>query len=303
MDPATKVYEQARVTPSRSPRSRALLLFRPVPELPEVETLRRDLEREIAGRTIVRGEVFQERMIRGQTAATIGARLHGQPISAIERRGKFLFIRLGSGERLLIHRGMTGNLLLHGPSEEVRAHRHLSLDLDDDRLLTLYDPRGFGELRVLTEAETSELSARLGPEPLGPDFSSGYLAARWARRIAPVKALLLDQRTVAGLGNIYADECLWAARIHPSRPAGGLSADELMALTASVQAILAEAIEYRGTTFSDALDLHGVPGAYQDQLKVFHRAHCPRCGAPIVQLRVAGRGTSVCPRCQVSAIG
>lgn len=272
-----------------------------MPELPEVETLRRDLETEIRGQAIIRAELFQERMTRGQSAASITERLDRQQIVDVERRGKFLLLRLRSSDRLLIHRGMSGNLLIQEPSDLVRPHRHLALELNDGRYLAVYDPRGFGEIRILSDTQAEELSARLGPEPLGPTFTSDYLATRWATRTAPVKSMLLDQGMIAGLGNIYADECLWAARIHPSRHAGSLQRDELAVLQASIQTVLAEAIEFRGTTFSDALDLYGFPGGYQERLKIFHRDACPRCAAPVQQLRVASRGTSICPQCQVAA--
>lgn len=273
-----------------------------MPELPEVETLRRDLEFEVRGQSIIRAQVHQVRMTHGQPVAYIEEGLRGQQITAIERRGKFLLVRLRSSDRLLLHRGMSGNLLLQEQSELIRPHRHLSLELNDGRFLSVYDPRGFGEIRLLTAEQAAAHSARLGPEPLGPDFTAEYLAARWARRSAPTKALLLHQGMVAGLGNIYADECLWTAKLHPARPAGELKPEELRVLQASVQAVLAEAIEFRGTTFSDALDLHGKPGAYQEELKIFHRAACPRCGSPVHQTRVAGRGTSLCPACQAAPV-
>ena len=271
-----------------------------MPELPEVETLRRDLESEIGGQAIMHAQVLQERMTRGQAGPYIEERLEGQQITAFERRGKFLLLRLRSTDRLLLHRGMSGNVVIQEPWDLIRPHLHLKLELNDGRYLAVYDPRGFGEMRVLSAPETEAFSERLGPEPLGPALTSAYLARRWAGRTAPVKAMLLDQRMIAGLGNIYADECLWGARLHPLRRAGSLVSEELAVLQASIQTILAEAIEFRGTTFSDAFDLHGLPGSYQEQLKIFHRPSCPRCGGAVVQMRVAGRGTSVCPSCQAA---
>ncbi|MSQ24185.1 MAG: bifunctional DNA-formamidopyrimidine glycosylase/DNA-(apurinic or apyrimidinic site) lyase [Chloroflexi bacterium] len=271
-----------------------------MPELPEVETLRVDLEREIRGRTLRRSAVLQERMTRGQPGASIVQRLKGQRVEALNRRGKYLLIQLCSTDTLLIHRGMSGNMVLSETSELAGPHGHLVMELDDGRWLTLYDPRGFGEIRVLTSEELEGRCARMGPEPLGPGFTADYLLARWSGRTAPLKALLLDQAMVAGLGNIYSDECLWAAGLHPTRPAGSVTRAEAERLQHEVQRVLTEAIAHRGTTFSDAFDLYGKPGSHGDHLKVFHRAPgpCPRCAGPLAQTRVSNRGTSFCPTCQ-----
>ncbi|MBI4213418.1 MAG: bifunctional DNA-formamidopyrimidine glycosylase/DNA-(apurinic or apyrimidinic site) lyase [Chloroflexi bacterium] len=269
-----------------------------MPELPEVETLRADLDREILGHSFMQAEVIQSRMTRGQGLEEIAHRIRGQVVRAIGRRGKFLLVHLSSEDTLLLHRGMSGNILLELRRDPVKEHQHMSLELDDGRFLTVYDPRGFGEIRVLDPAAVAERLALMGPEPLGPAFSAEYLARRWASRTAPLKTLLLNQSMVAGLGNIYADECLWAAELSPSRPAGAVSLAELATLRHRIQEVLSEAIECRGTTFSDAMDLYGRPGTYQHHLQVFHRAACPRCRGQIQQIRVANRGTSLCPACQ-----
>jgi formamidopyrimidine-DNA glycosylase len=269
-------------------------------ELPEVETMRRDLDREVVGRRIATAHVAQTRMLGGQDPEELRRRVEGRVITGVGRRGKYLFLPLDSDDALLIHRGMTGNLFLKTPSDPPDAHLHLAATLDDGRELRLCDHRGFGELRAVTLAELEQLSARLGPEPLGPGFTAEYLAGQMARRTALVKALLLNQAIVAGLGNIYVDEALWAARVHPERRANTLCSNEVEALRDAIVRLVGESIERRGTTFSDYKDLYGNPGGNSRYLQVFHRAKgpCPRCGAPIVLVRAAGRGSSICPECQ-----
>ncbi|HXF81827.1 MAG TPA: bifunctional DNA-formamidopyrimidine glycosylase/DNA-(apurinic or apyrimidinic site) lyase [bacterium] len=269
-------------------------------ELPEVETMRADLEREVMGCRIGHVVVAQTRMLGGRAASELVERLTGQTIMGVRRRGKFLLLDLSSGDTLLLHRGMTGNLFLRDPHAPPDRHLHLVLALADGRELRLCDHRGFGAVRMLAPAEVAALDARLGPEPLGRDFTPAYLAGQLARRKTPVKALLLNQRVVAGLGNIYTDEALWAARIHPARRCHTLHPCEAAALHAAVVQVLTEAIAHRGTTFSDYRDLYGRPGGNAAFLRVFHRAGqpCPRCGEAIRLIRVAGRGSSICPRCQ-----
>jgi formamidopyrimidine-DNA glycosylase len=269
-------------------------------ELPEVETMRIDLEREIVGCRVDRALVVQTRMLIAQDADELQRRVEGQAVVAVGRRGKFLLLALAGEDTLLLHRGMTGNLLLRDPNDPPDPHLHLALTLSDGRELRLCDHRGFGEIRVLDEAGVAALDARLGPEPLGPRFTAEYLATQLARRTALVKALLLNQTIVAGLGNIYADEALWAARVHPARRANTLTPCAAEALHAAVVRAVGEAIPRRGTTFSDYKDLYGRPGGNAAFLQVFHRAGqpCPRCGEAIRLIRAAGRGSSICPRCQ-----
>jgi formamidopyrimidine-DNA glycosylase len=271
-----------------------------VAELPEVETMRADLERETVGRGIAEAHLAQTRMVIGQAPEGVTCRIGGQTIIAVGRRGKFLLIALTSGDTLLLHRGMTGNLFLRDPLDAPDPHLHLALTLDDGRQIRLCDHRGFGEIRVLDGAGVAALDARLGPEPLGPAFTVGYLTEQFARRTALVKALLLNQTIVAGLGNIYADEALWSARVHPARRANTLATCESELVHQAVVDLLAAAIQRRGTTFSDYKDLYGRPGGNAAFLQVFHRAGqpCLRCTEPIQLVRAAGRGSSICPRCQ-----
>lgn len=270
-------------------------------ELPEVETMRRDLEREVVGRRVVCADVAQTRMMGLQTAEELRQRAEGGTFRSISRRGKYLLLHLDGDDTLLIHRGMTGNFLLRDPGQPLDPHVHLALTLDDGRQLRLCDARGFGEVRVLASDDVRVLHRRLGPEPLEPDFSFDYLVAQFGRRTALTKALLLNQHLVAGLGNIYVDESLWAAAIHPARRAHTLRAEEIAALRGAIVDVLNEAIERRGTTFSDYKDLYGLPGGNGAHLRIFHRAGqpCHRCGTVIQIIRAAGRGSSICPECQV----
>jgi len=272
-------------------------------ELPEVETMRRDLEREVAGRRIVSTRIAQTRMLGGQSPEELTRRTDGVIIRAVSRRGKFLLLHLAPSDTLLVHRGMTGNLFLRDPSDVEDAHLHVGLTLDDGREVRVCDHRGFGEVRVLAEAEVDALRARLGPEPLRPEFTADYLTGQLARRTALVKALLLNQNLVAGLGNIYVDEALWTARIHPARRANTLGPIHVGALHAAIVDVLSESVVRRGTTFSDYKDLYGRPGGHSSFLRVFHRygEPCLRCHAPIQRIVAAGRGSSICPVCQTLA--
>ena len=292
-----------------------------MPELPEVETMRRDLEREVVGRRIERARVWRReglsdgrpidvapRVRRIWQARTeqntledgLALHLEEHTISSVRRRGKYLLLDLDSAEALMIHLGMTGHLWLSGRDDEPEKHHYLTLALDDGRELRLSDPRGFGEARALTRDEVEALWRRLGPEPLSPEFSAEYLAAQLARRKALIKPLLLNQTIVAGLGNIYVDEALWGARVHPLRRANTLAPAEGHAVHDAIVEVIGASIERRGTTFSDFRDLAGAPGRNRDYLQVFHRddAPCPRCETPIQMMRVGGRGTSFCPTCQ-----
>jgi formamidopyrimidine-DNA glycosylase len=280
--------------------------------------MRRDLEREVLGRRIERAQVTQRptlnsasdttrpRVLRiweartgyGDRATNLALRLDEQHITSVGRRGKYLLLDLGSGETLMIHLGMSGRLWLTTPDAERERHLFLTLLLDDGRELRLFDARGFGEARVLNPDERAALDRRLGPEPLGPEFTPAYLSQQIERRKALIKPLLLNQTVVAGLGNIYVDESLWAARVHPLRRANTLAADEAQALHAAIVDVIGASVERRGTTFSDFRDLAGDPGLNGQYLWAYHRGVCRRCGAQIEMMRVGGRGTSYCPVCQ-----
>jgi formamidopyrimidine-DNA glycosylase len=264
-----------------------------VPELPEVETERHRLAARIEGRRIVSAVIEDARLTRPEDPLVVAAELVGEHVEAVERRGKYLILRLGGGEVLLVHLRMTG-----GFRHEPASHERAVLELDDGGRLAYRDLRRFGSWLLLDPEEAEEhLRARLGPEPLGGRFTAAFFADRLAGRRAPVKAAILDQRTVAGLGNIYADESLWHARIHPLRPAGELSEREVAELRRGIRTALRIGIRRQGADLGDGAY---AGGRMQHEFRVYGRlgASCERCGTPIEKTRVGGRGTWYCPSCQ-----
>jgi formamidopyrimidine-DNA glycosylase len=270
-----------------------------VPELPEVETIRRGLAPHAEGRVLRRLEVRDERWCRPLAAAELAAATEGRTVERLGRRGKYLVFELSGDVFLTLHLRMTGTLLVDPPGEV--PHTRVVFDLGDHRL-RFVDPRRFGtgELQLGTEDHEAFLAARLGLEPFDPAFTGEHLRTLARGRRSPVKAFLLDQTRIAGVGNIYADEALFRARIHPLRPVGTLRRPQLDALREAVVAALQAGIDAKGATIDDFRDPYGAQGAFQDQFLVHLREGlpCPRCGTAIVKLRAAGRGTYVCPRCQ-----
>lgn len=283
-----------------------------MPELPEVESVRRQLAPELTGRRVVRTwwDPHPHARISGLEATA------GHIIRSVQRRGKFLLCPLdvpdacvphaGSGARdarleLVLHLGMTGALRLVAASEPAGTHERVGFELDDGRRLAFNDPRRFGRASVVSAGRylpDIPTLAQLGPEPLSPDFDPDRFAAQLARTRAPVKARLLDQRLVAGVGNIYADESLWRARIHPaSRRVGRTRA---LTLHAAVREVLAAAVEREGTTFRDYQLVNGASGRYLSELDVYGRGgrDCRRCGTTLRRIVLAQRGTTYCPGCQ-----
>ncbi len=274
-----------------------------MPELPEVETVRRTLlEGGLAGRTIRRATVAHADAVRYPSADAFAAGLAGREITGVGRRGKYLLIGLADGMVLVAHLRMTGRLWLSDADAEALPHTHVVLDLDDGRQLRFRDVRRFGGFHLLADAGDSAAPQglrELGPEP--QDLTARDLASACRRHPkVSIKGLLLDQRAVAGLGNIYVDEALHRARVHPLSTCASLSAKARGAVVRAVQEVLAEALANRGTTFLDFRDGTGEPGAFQEFLRVYRREGlpCRTCGAPIAKLRVAGRGTHYCPTCQ-----
>jgi formamidopyrimidine-DNA glycosylase len=274
-----------------------------VPELPEVETVRRRLEPALVGRRLEHVEILDPRLTRPHDPLEVAAELTGERVGAVERRGKYLVVRFASGRALLIHLRMTGSLrhVPAGSAPDVDAYTRAVVHLDDGSEVTYRDVRRFGTW-LLTEPDEVEpyLDARLGGEPLGPAFTTRRLADALAGRRAPVKAVILDQRRLAGVGNIYADEALWRARVHPLRPAGELGEDELRALHRGIRAALRAGIERQGATLRDYRTPDGNSGRMQHEFKVYGREGepCERCGHPIEKIRAGGRGTWFCPNCQ-----
>jgi formamidopyrimidine-DNA glycosylase len=274
-----------------------------VPELPEVETVRRRLEPKLVGRRFERVEISDPRLTRPFDPVEVAAQLEGERVVAVDRRGKYVVFRFETGRALLIHLRMTGNVLhlAAGKTLDEDRHRRAVVRLDDGSDVVYRDVRRFGTwlLAELDEVEPY-LAARLGREPLDTAFTTKRLAEALHKRRGPVKAAILDQRRLAGVGNIYADEALWRARIHPQRPAGELDLDELRALHRGIRAALKAGIERQGATLRDYRTPDGASGRMQHEFKVYGREGepCPRCGRAIAKIRAAGRGTWFCPGCQ-----
>ena len=273
-----------------------------MPEMPEVETVRRRLAPVLEGATIERAEIVDPRLTRPIAPAFVADRLVGETVATVDRRGKYLLWRLASGRTLVVHLRMTGSFR-HAPAGELPddAHRRATLGLDTGAEVAYRDVRRFGTWELLDEGHLRPyLAVRLGPEPLAPSFSAARLARLTEDRRAPVKAFLLDQRRLAGIGNIYADEALWRARIHPLRATGELDADEVARLHRAVRAALRRGVELQGSTLRDYVTPDGDGGGMQNEFHVYGRLGdpCDRCGRPIERIVVGGRGTWFCPRCQ-----
>jgi formamidopyrimidine-DNA glycosylase len=276
-----------------------------VPELPEVETVRRRLEPLLVGRRFARVEILDPRLTRPEDPAEVAAELVGERVSAVERRGKYLVVRFESGRVLLIHLRMTGSLQ-HAAVGKLTAdpHHRAVVTLDNGSDVAYRDVRRFGTWLLVEPDELDPyLATRLGAEPLEPAFTARALGKILEHRRAPIKAALLDQRTLAGLGNIYVDEALWRARIHPLTPARELDAEQTKALRRGIKQALDAGIARQGATLRDYRQPDGSRGRMQRAFRVYGRAGepCDRCGAPIDKIRVAGRGTWYCPTCQALA--
>jgi len=272
-----------------------------MPELPEVETLVRGLRKSVVGRRILEVRLGKTDFI--DDAAAIERGLPGCLVTAIERVGKFFLLRLKPANgrvpaALLVHLGMTGHLSPHRPAEPAPKHTHVVMRMDDGRELRYTDPRRFGRMALLSGAALAAELARHGREPL--EISEAEFRARLAARRARIKALLLDQSFLHGIGNIYADESLWRARIHPIRVAASLTQQQARALHRAIRKVLAEAIRLGGSSISDYRDAEGRPGFFQLRHRAYDREGkpCFRCHARIRRILVAGRGSHFCPRCQ-----
>jgi formamidopyrimidine-DNA glycosylase len=271
-----------------------------MPELPEVETIRRDLLPVLRGRAFTHVWVSPDalRLVQAPPLADFARLLPGRRIEDISRRGKFLVFHLSGGLYLVVHLRMTGALLHRPSSAPPDRYVRAVLSLDDGSELRFSDLRKFGALWLVLDPST--VLGRLGPEPLERGLTPSRLRELTARRRAPIKSLLLDQRALAGLGNIYADEALFAAGLHPQRPAGSLSDSEVKRLHKAIRRVLTEALEDRGASFSDYVDASGREGRHQFRVQVFRRTGqpCYVCGREIARVKVAGRSTHFCPRCQ-----
>jgi len=271
-----------------------------MPELPEVETIRRQLAPHLEGRTIERALIFDQRWTRPDPPGPVESALRGTRVEHVGRSGKYLVWEL-SGERFLIaHLRMTGAMLFDPDHEPL--HARVRLELDDGHRLVYVDPRRFGTGHLVhgAAARDAYLAERLGAEPFTASFTAGYLREAARGRTAPVKAFLLDQRRIAGVGNIYADEALFRAGIHPLRPAGRLTGAQLARLRDAVEDALQAGIDAKGASIDDFRHVDGARGSFQDRFLVHRRVGepCPNCGLPIRKIVVGGRGTYVCEHCQ-----
>jgi formamidopyrimidine-DNA glycosylase len=274
-----------------------------MPELPEVESVRRRLAPVLEGRVFEHVEIADPRLTRPLDPHGLARELAGERVALVDRRGKYLIVRFESGRALLVHLRMTGSFLYStdGTLPE-DAHRRAVVTLDDGSDVAYRDVRRFGTWLLLEPDEVdSYVDARVGREPLATAYRAKHLGERLAGRRAPVKAAILDQRTVAGVGNIYADEALWRARIHPLTPAEALEPDDVKALYTGIREALRLGIRRQGSTLTDYRLPDGSEGGMQHEFKVYGRGGepCDRCGTPIDKIRVAGRGTWYCPSCQV----
>jgi len=271
-----------------------------MPELPEVEAVAQGLQASLVGRTIVGVEVRWARSVVPPDPDAFAQRLTGQAITGVGRRGKWVLIALSGDDTLLVHLRMTGRLIIEPAELPDDRHLRVLFSLDDGRWLYFFDMRKFGRL-VLTP-DPREMLGDLGPEPLADGFTAARLEEMLARRRGRVKPLLLDQRFLAGLGNIYADEALWRAGIHPLRPASTLTAAEARRLHRSIRSVLRAAIDRGGTTLSDSAyrQPDGRSGEFSGLLAVYGQEGqpCARCGAGIERIVVSQRGTHYCPGCQ-----
>lgn len=273
-----------------------------MPELPEVETIAADLRPHLVGRTILRCVLGFPSIVRHPEPELFADHVAGRRISSVGRRGKFILVHLDGDLLMVVHLGMTGQLRLVDPATALQKHTHAVFDLDDGTQLRYRDPRRFGRLLLGTEEAllASRKLPRLGPEPIDPGFAPDELYRRLRRRRTSLKAVLLDQAAIAGVGNIYADEALWRARIHPLTPAEALGPDEVKALYRGIRDALRAGIRRQGSTLRDYRLPNGEEGGAQHEFKVYGRGGepCNRCGTPIDKTRVAGRGTWYCPSCQ-----
>ncbi len=282
-----------------------------VPELPEVETIRRQLEPAIVGRRIEAARIIDPRWSRPEAPGALAAQIEGLQIKSVRRRGKYLIVGLEGDRNLVMHLRMTGNLLLAGSERFGGPRRYeadpderflrAAFDLDDGTELWFTDARRFGHGSVLSGSELNEyLDSRLGVEPLDGDLTAAHLASESAGRTAPLKSFLLDQRRVAGIGNIYADEALHRAELHPLSPAGSMRAAHCEALVEGIVAALELGLDNGGSSIDDYRDSRGERGSMQNEFLVHTREgqECDRCGGEIRRIVVGGRSTYFCPGCQ-----
>jgi formamidopyrimidine-DNA glycosylase len=266
-----------------------------MPELPEVETIKNELLPHVLGRKIEGVEIFWDKMVRKPSFPEFRASIIGRKITAISRRGKYLFFHLGKSDVLVMHMKMTGSLLVN-PSD--RKFTRVILHLDKGIDLHFWDPRKFG--KIWLEKDEAAVASKLGPEPLDDNFTADTLAALLRHRKAPIKPVILDQSIIAGIGNMYADEALFEAKIHPLKPAENLSWVEIKRLHGAIINVLQKALRKKGASVRNYIRPDGEPGTAHNEFNVAHGVgkKCPKCGGAIKRIVVRGRGTYICPKCQ-----
>lgn len=275
-----------------------------MPELPEVETIKEDLRHNVEGRYFTGVSFSWPGMVLQPSAEELCQRLPGQVIKEVARRGKYLIFRLSSGEALMLHLRMSGLLLIRRKSDtstEPDPYIRAIFNLDNGLDLCFCDRRKLGTVSLVKDE--GEVTNKLGPEPLDSSFTPGVMAEGLSQRQAPIKAVLCDQGFVAGIGNMYADEALFFARVHPLRRAKSLSTEEIKQLHQAIRQVLRSAIGNAGASISDYRRPGGEPGSHQYSFSVAHRGGltCPICATPIERILIRNRGTYFCPRCQGSA--
>ena len=269
-----------------------------MPELPEVETIKNELAPYIVGHRIERVTLAWEGVVKKRSVEGFLSRLIGQGITGLARRGKYLIFNLTSDEVLIIHLKMSGSLLLKPSSAEADKFTRAILYLDNETAFHFRDPRKFGAMWLVEDK--NNVVGKLGPEPLGTGFTPQVLAQHLDNRTAPIKALLCDQSLIAGVGNMYADEALFAAKIHPLRSGGSLCRDEVKRLHSAIRRVLRAAIGNKGASIMNYFRPGGELGTAHFQFQVAHRGDklCPVCGTLISRISVRNRGTYFCPKCQ-----
>ena len=267
-----------------------------MPELPEVETIKNELSPHIIGRRFTKVAIYDTKPVRQPSPEEFGRKLVGHKINSLERRGKYLIFHLSNGKALIMHFRMSGALLLNPAQPDRYARVIFYLDNNDQLVFT--DRRRLGALWLVENKQA--IIGKLGPEPLVPEFTTNTLAERLAKRQAPIKAVLLDQSVLAGIGNMYADEALFAARIHPMRKANSLSPKEIRNLHRTIVDVLRSAIDNKGASVDTYKRPDGELGTAHSNFRVAHRGGetCPICYTPIQRLAIRNRGSYFCPNCQ-----
>jgi len=290
-----------------------------MPELPEVETIKNDLSKKIIGAKIVSVFPLWEAIVKDIPFETFAKQVEGKEIVEVERRAKNLIIKLSDGVNLLIHLKMTGHFIVTDENDTVsddgrwqKTNNKLLLTdrmnqfiriifyLDNGKMLAMSDLRKFAYIKLVDDKELGEFLDKYGPEPFDKDFTADKLAEILSKKKTAIKKVLMDQSQIAGVGNIYADEILWASQVHPLSPANKLSRKDVEAIYENTKKILSESLKRRGTSTSDFRDTSGMPGTFGEFRNVYRRTDlpCPVCGGPIKRITIGGRGTHFCPVCQ-----